>query len=210
MLPAHEDTPDDFTLETMSTSELQEKFGELTGAGDIVWPAGLALTRMLAHCPSFVADKMVLELGAGLGAVGLTAADGGATAVVLTDYDTNVLDLAMKGAVHNGVDARVATSQMDWSLESVPTPEGGPFDLVVGADILYDQQNAHNIARLLPQLLTSDGARALIADQTQWPWRADFEAICAKGGLGVIDMPLPGAEAVRLLSIQRLTEDDCE
>lgn len=205
MLPKLDDDPDEAALESLSTTELQDKFGQLTGAGDIVWPAGLALTRMLAHCPSFVADKTVLELGSGLGAVGLTAAQAGAKSVVLTDYDADVLALAAAGAQQNGVDARVATERLDWSLASVRTPDGGPFDVVVGADILYDRDNAHNIARLLPQLLSAEDARCFIADQTQWPWRAEFEAVCAKGGLAVAQVPLPGAEDVQLLSIQKAT-----
>jgi len=102
-------------------------------------------------------------------------------------------------------DARVATERLDWSLASARTPDGGPFDVVVGADILYDRDNAHNIARLLPQLLSAEDARCLIADQTQWPWRAEFEAVCAKGGLAVAQVPLPGAEDVLLLSIQKAT-----
>ena len=47
------------------------------------------------------------------------------------------------------------------------------------------------------------GARCMIADQTQWPWRADFEAACAEGGLVVEDVPLPAPEDVRLLSVMR-------
>jgi basic membrane lipoprotein Med (substrate-binding protein (PBP1-ABC) superfamily) len=40
-----------------------------------------------------------------------------------------------------------------------------------GADVLYAESNANSIARLLPHLL-STGGRCMIADQTQWPWRA--------------------------------------
>lgn len=203
MLPLLDDDPDDAAVEGLSNAELQARFGHLTGAGDIVWPAGLALTRMLAHCPSFVAEKTVLELGCGLGAVGLTAATAGAKSVVLADYDADVLALAKAGAALNGVDGKVATTRLDWSLAAVPKPEGGPFDVIVGADILYDRSNAVNIARLLPQLLATVDARCMIADQTQWPWRAEFEAVCAKGGLAVAQIPLPGAEDVQLLSIQR-------
>ena len=71
-----------------------EQYGHLTGAGDVVWPAGLAFSRLLVHCPSFVQGKRVLELGAGLGAVGLAAATAGAASVLLTDYDEDVLDFA--------------------------------------------------------------------------------------------------------------------
>ena len=47
-----------------------------------VWPATQALARVLAHAPSIVKGKRVLELGCGLGAVGLAAASSQAREVV--------------------------------------------------------------------------------------------------------------------------------
>ena len=94
ILPALEGEVDGDALEGMSIEAVVEQYGHLTGAGDVVWPAGLAFSRLLVHCPSFVQGKRVLELGAGLGAVGLAAATAGAASVLLTDYDEDVLDFA--------------------------------------------------------------------------------------------------------------------
>ena len=94
LLPALEGEVDGAALEGMSIEAVVEQYGHLTGAGDVVWPAGLAFSRLLVHCPSFVQGKRVLELGAGLGAVGLAAATAGAASVLLTDYDEDVLDFA--------------------------------------------------------------------------------------------------------------------
>ena len=94
MLPALEGEVGGAALEGMSIAAVVEQYGHLTGAGDVVWPAGLAFSRLLVHCPSFVEGKRVLELGAGLGAVGLAAATAGAASVLLTDYDEDVLDFA--------------------------------------------------------------------------------------------------------------------
>ena len=94
VLPALEGEVDGAALEGMSIEAVVERYGHLTGAGDVVWPAGLAFSRLLVHCPSFVQGKRVLELGAGLGAVGLAAATAGAASVLLTDYDEDVLDFA--------------------------------------------------------------------------------------------------------------------
>lgn len=171
-----------------------------------MWPAGLAFSRLLVHCPSFVQGKRVLELGAGLGAVGLSAATAGAASVLLTDYDADVLGFARQAAAENGVSERVTTAQLDWSAEE-GVPEGAPFELVLGADVLYDKDNARHIARLLPRLL-ADGGRCLISDQTQWPWRADFSVACAAVGLVVDDATLPAPEDVRLLSITRAEDQE--
>ena len=94
MLPVLEGEVDGAALESMSIEDVVEQYGHLTGAGDVVWPAGLAFSRLLVHCPSFVQGKRVLELGSGLGAVGLSAATAGAASVLLTDYDEEVLGFA--------------------------------------------------------------------------------------------------------------------
>ena len=192
-------------LESLSQDKLVEEYGHLTGAGDIVWPAGLAFSRLLAHCPSFVADARAVELGSGLGAVGLTAAASGAASVLLTDFDEDVLGLASLGAAEHGVEQKVSTARLDWSTgaEAAKTLPGGPFDLVLAADVLYAEENALNIARLLPELLQEEGSKCLIADQKQWPWREMFTKALAEGGLEVAEMDIPGPEEVLLLSVAR-------
>ena len=54
MLPVLEGEVDGAALESMSVEDVVEQYGHLTGAGDVVWPAGLAFSRLLVHCPSFV------------------------------------------------------------------------------------------------------------------------------------------------------------
>ena len=46
----------------------QQQYEHLYGSGDIIWPASIALARLIVHCPSFVRGKRVVELGCGLGA----------------------------------------------------------------------------------------------------------------------------------------------
>ena len=46
------------------------------------WPAAIGFARVVARCPSLVAGKRVIELGCGLGAVGLAAAGAGAADVL--------------------------------------------------------------------------------------------------------------------------------
>jgi len=203
MLPRLDGEVDDADVAHMSMEAVAEKYGHLTGAGDIVWPAGLAFSRLLAHCPSFVEGKRVLELGTGIGAVGLVAATSGAASVLLTDYDEAVLEFAREGATENGVSDSVTAARLDWSKSDLP--EGAPFDVVLAADVLYAETNAMHIAKLLPELLSPSG-RCFIADQAQWPWRADFQAACAQGGLLVEDMKLPGPEDVRLLTVGRAAD----
>lgn len=71
---------------------------ELYGAGDVIWPASMALARLIAHCPSLVRGKRVLEVGAGLGLVGNAAAKAGAAEVLMVDYDHDVVRTETAGS----------------------------------------------------------------------------------------------------------------
>ena len=76
----------------VSPETLAQSKEALYGAGDVVWPAACAaLARLIAHCPSLVAGKRVLEVGAGLGVVGNAALRAGASAVCMCDVDGDML-----------------------------------------------------------------------------------------------------------------------
>ena len=101
MLPPQAQEPSEAELRRLETSagaEAQQgvlgAYTHLYGAGDVVWPASVALARLLAHVPSFSAGQRVLELGCGLGAVGLAAGTAGAATVLLTDREPPLLALA--------------------------------------------------------------------------------------------------------------------
>jgi predicted nicotinamide N-methyase len=64
-----------------------------------VAPNQIALARLLAHVPSFSKDQRVLELGCGLGAVGLAAGTAGAATVLLTDREAPMLALAAQATL---------------------------------------------------------------------------------------------------------------
>jgi len=212
-------------------------YKHLLGAGDVVWPASVALSRLLAHVPSLTSGLRVLELGCGLGAAGLAAAThAGASAVVLSDRDDAVLGHARAAAAANGVDAVVSTASLDWAaisddeLRAALGDGFAAFDVVVGADILYDESAARMLAALLARLLPShthahahdaDDAeasayadadadagpsrrlqRCILADPPQRECRAAFGAACAAHGL-VVEDPLPGPEGARMLTVGR-------
>ena len=45
----------------------------LYGAGDVIWPASEAFARLVAHVPSLVKGKRVIDVGCGLGLVSVAA-----------------------------------------------------------------------------------------------------------------------------------------
>jgi len=119
-----------------------------------LWPSGLALARHVAGRD--LAGLRVAELGCGLGLPSLAAALRGAD-VLATDWAEDAIELLRRNAERNGVFLRVA--RVRWS-EPEPLLRAAPWDLVLGADLLYERRNVEQLLELLPQL----GSEVLLAD----------------------------------------------
>jgi predicted nicotinamide N-methyase len=182
----------------------------LYGAGDVVWPASLALARLLAHCPSFSSGRRVLELGAGLGLAGSACASAGAAAVLFADRDAETLALAARSAALNApqlaaAPGGIATRVADWS-DASQWADAASFDFVVGSDILYDASSVAPVSALLARVLKAPGAegqlrRAMLADAPQRLHRDAFVAACAAHGLTAAQSVIPGPEGTVLLNV---------
>jgi len=128
-----------------------------------LWPSGLALARHVASRE--LRGLRVLELGCGLGLPALTAALRGAE-VLATDWADDAIELLRRNAERNGVFLRVA--RVRWSEpESLLRP--APWDVVLGADLLYEARNAEQLAELLPSL----GGEVLLAEPGR-PYAKEF------------------------------------
>lgn len=96
----------------------------------------------------------MLELGAGLGLPSLAAAVRGAD-VLATDWAEDAVALLRANAERNHVALHAEAIRWD-----EPERFGGDWDLVLAADVLYEQRNADQLAALLPQL----GGELLLAE----------------------------------------------
>lgn len=119
-----------------------------------LWPSGLALARNVAARQ--LGGLRVVELGCGLGLPALAAASRGAE-VLATDWAEDAIELLRRNAERNGVFLRVA--RIRWS-EPEALLRAAPWDLVLGADLLYEARNAEQLGELLPQL----GGEVLLAE----------------------------------------------
>lgn len=136
-----------------------------------LWPSGLALARELDGRP--LRGRRVVELGCGLGLPSLVAARAGAR-VLATDWSPEALELLERNSARNGVDLRTAV--VDWREPGRLLAEA-PWDLVLGADLLYEERNVEPLLDLLPRL----GGEAWIAD----PGRSTAERFFAAAGPAV-------------------------
>jgi len=157
--------------------------------GQKLWPASVSFSKMLSAQRTLVEDCDVIELGCGLGGVGIAAALLGARSVVLTDFQPKSLELAAAAAEANGVGDRVTTRLLDWSK---PLDDDlGPFDVVLGSDILYSKDVVGDLFDVIAAMLVGSGPRdrsrpeprALLVDAPMRPCRSMLPELCAARGL---------------------------
>jgi len=135
-----------------------------------LWPSGVAPARRVAA--RALRGARTLELGCGLALPSMAAVLAGGR-VLATDWAPGAIALARENARRNGIelDAMVCS----WS-EPEPLLERGPWDLVLGADLLYERRNGDVLAPLLPRLVSDRGA-IWIADPGRPPAAAFLEQV---------------------------------
>jgi predicted nicotinamide N-methyase len=105
-----------------------------------LWPAATALAEALPD----VRGLRVVELGCGLGVTALVAAAKGAE-VTATDWAPEAIELLRQNCGRNGIELR--TEVRDWRA-----PWDERFDLVLAADVLYEQRNVEPLLERLRSL----------------------------------------------------------
>jgi predicted nicotinamide N-methyase len=120
----------------------------------VLWRSGVALAAEVGSAE--LTGLSVVELGCGLGLPSLAAARAAAD-VLATDEDADALELVERNARENRL--RLETARVDW-FEPGELIGRAPFDLVLGADLLYERQNVAALLNLLPHL----ASEAWIAD----------------------------------------------
>ena len=114
------------------------------------WASGQAMVRFLLSHPEWVAGKRVLDFGCGSGVVAIAAAKAGAAKVWASDIDPLATQATAMNCELNSVSVEVIG---DWSACAAP------LDLILVADILYDNTNLAYLDRFLER-----ASEVLIAD----------------------------------------------
>ena len=98
-----------------------------------VWPSAVAMAQYLVENPTYIQDKKVLELAAGLGLPSLIAAKM-AKEVYCTDYLPEAISTINQSIVHNKL-KNITTGILDWSKLPVAFPY---YDVVLMSDVNYN------------------------------------------------------------------------
>ena len=122
-----------------------------------LWEAAIVLSEFITGLPR---DKetTLLELGAGLGAPGLTAAAAGFQ-VTLTDYEELILDFERINAAASKLE-NVQFALLDW----LDPPEMPQYDVIVGAEILFREEFFEPLLKVLRKALKPEGVVYLAHD----------------------------------------------
>ncbi|MCC5849194.1 MAG: methyltransferase domain-containing protein [Verrucomicrobia bacterium] len=154
---------------------------EFPGASDAwywasLWPAAVALAEALYERDD-LAGARVLEIGCGCGLAGIAAGRKGGE-VTVTDLEPRALALAEENWRRNHLQP-AALKRLDWR----DSTDLGTFDVILGADILYDEREFPSLIRTLRQKLSRKG-RVLIAEPGR-PQANDFFARMLRAGFGI-------------------------
>lgn len=136
-----------------------------TATGGHVWPSSHVLARLLLERQETVLANVdnVLELGAGCGLPGLTAATllPPSARVLLTDTCEGVLDILRQNVNLNAaqLQASAAVSRLHWQDFLGGSADVGldQIDLVLGAHIFWMDEDAMVAARMVRRLLRPAG-----------------------------------------------------
>jgi predicted nicotinamide N-methyase len=155
-----------------------------------VWPSSIALARAVRAMDG--KGRTLLELGCGIGLVAATALKAGFD-VTASDYYEDALLFARLNAQSNGL-REPQTMILDWRHlpDAIPA-----FDVVVGADVLYERAYGPVVARAIATTLAERG-RAMIADPGRVGSPEFFGALHDVGlkhvGASVVNVTLNGRD----------------
>eukprot|EP00127_Corallochytrium_limacisporum_P002052 Clim_evm40s99 gene=Clim_evmTU40s99 len=125
--------------------------------GVVVWDAALVLCAYLNKHIGLVKGRSIVELGAGVGACGLTAAVLGAQYVVLTDLE-RLVPVAERNIVENqhllSEGTVVEASTLDWVNGTWTFKR--PIDLVLIADCLYYEESIDPLLNVCREALETN------------------------------------------------------
>lgn len=122
-----------------------------------IWDASLILADELASL-SIVPGTTFVEIGCGLGVVGVVAASFGHE-VTMTEQNPHALAFARANALMNGLD-RLKIMPLDWNKPAL----NETFDFVVASEIIYHERDFQPIRELFLRLLKPGGEILLCSE----------------------------------------------
>jgi len=114
-----------------------------------IWESSIVLADHLVNQKN--SSKKILELGAGLGTIGIIAESFGYN-VTSTEYDPQALEFLMAN-VHINACQTLNIQKLDWHNPDIE----GQFDIIVGSELIYKESDFEPLIALFQKYLVPDG-----------------------------------------------------
>ena len=122
-----------------------------------IWQASVVLAQYLIRMP-VEPEKRMLEIGSGLGLVGIAAARAG-HAVTMTDFNTDALNFAQANARMNHC-SHLQISRLDWVRPNLLDA----YDYIVGSEVIYKDLDIQHLLKLFDKYLKPGGKVLLVEE----------------------------------------------
>jgi len=137
----------------------------------VLWPAGVALAEEMSAFP--VGGRRILEAGCGLALPSLVLKRRGAD-ITATDHHPEAEEFLRFNAQANGI------AEVPFKLGAWSDVQLGTFDLIIGADLLYEPDHPAQLAAFIARH-AAPGARVVIADPGRRQLGAFHKLMAAQG-----------------------------
>lgn len=145
-----------------------------------IWPSGIALGADIVRHPERIRGRRVLELGSGVGITAAIAVQHGADLTV-SDYAPESLLLTEMTVLRHAGQSPRAVWRINWrGPEIEDIARESRFDVVLGADLLYERRDIEPLIAAVDTLLAPDGALWL-AEPGRVPASIFLEGLEARG-----------------------------
>jgi predicted nicotinamide N-methyase len=173
-----------------------------------IWPAGVILGGAILREADRFQGKRVLELGPGVGVTAIAAMRAGAELTVI-DYAPGSLALTALNALDQlGKEPKTMLVDWRWPKRKFNAEVGDGFSFVLGADVLYEDEDVWPMANLLERIVLPggevwiaepgrDAAEQLVRVLRRRGWRSETEE-CASS------RPDPNYNTFDVVNVHRL------
>ncbi|KAF9438794.1 Protein fam86a [Entomortierella beljakovae] len=169
------------------------------------WEASFWLAEFLIAHPETLAGKNVVDIGCGVGFLGIACAFLGAKKVTLTDGNTEVLAMVSQNIEYNNVQCPVKASLLDWENFTQEQIAALEADVLIMSDLTYDPTNIVPLVTMLKVILVK-GVSAYMSSAIRNPQTfVDFFARIKQECVGVEIEEIPLRDAEHLFFFEEET-----
>jgi EEF1A lysine methyltransferase 3 len=122
-----------------------------------VWPSSMVLADFMASQPND-GDTKILELGAGIGIVGIAAFAFGHN-MTITEYNKDATEFAKANAWINGY-SEIPIISMNWNKPQ----KNLQYDRIIGSEVIFREKDFAPIQNLFQSILKPEGDIILVSE----------------------------------------------